>query len=356
MKTFRKINVLSACLVLASSFAFVACSQIDDDNSDCEIDFQGSYRMSLITNEELEIKRVLGDSLNGIAVDLREHLKDVFIDYGRDINMAYYALPDSVATQPLRGSLPTEMNAIERSFEVFMPIYDYMHTVTANLQGNGPVALENASSCHGARLSVNMNEINANDVTSHRTGIYSGRKLLTGMTFGPQRYDFNLYMVNCADAIILDPRTAQFTNVEVFTHGFANSFSVCDSVYHYDYNTVVRSDRVNLRNTNWLGFCSVNLPSKEPTSYTRLRQEVDEPFFRYDDSGEDIWFYDCRVTMANGSITRTLLSIRHPLRAGQLKIILGYIDDEGVVRIYDAEVGTSIDLDWEPSYVFHPFG
>ena len=346
--------MLSASLVMATSFAFVSCSQLDDDNSDCEVDFQGSYRMSLITNEELEIKRVLGDSLNGIAVDLREHLKDVFIDYGRDISLAFYALPDSVATQPLRGSLPTEMNAIQRSFEVFMPIHDYMHTVAANLQGNGPVSLENTASCHGARLSVNLNEIKDNNVTSHKTGIFTGRKLLTGMTFGPQQYDFDLFMVNCADAIVLDPRTANFTKVEVFTHGFANSFSVCDSVFNYDYDTVVRSERVDLHNTNWLCFCSVNLPSKEPASYTRLRNEVDEPFFRYDDSGEDIWFYDCRVTMANGTITRTQLSIRHPLRAGQLKILVGYIDDQGVVHINDTEVGSSVDLDWEPSYIFIP--
>ena len=84
---------------------------------------------------------------------------------------------------------------------------------------------------------------------------------------------------------------------------------------------------------------------------TRSRVDIDEPVFLYDDCGEDIWYYDCYVTMATGSITRTTLGIRHPLRAGQLKILIGWIDDNGVIRLKDDEVSVSTNLDWQEGLI-----
>ena len=49
-----------------------------------------------------------------------------------------------------------------------------------------------------------------------------------------------------------------------------------------------------------------------------------------------------------------MLTVRHPLRPGQLKIIKGFIDDQGVVRVYDANIGTTVDLDWKPGTTFEP--
>lgn len=359
MKIYRKLHILFACLVLATTVALSSCSTIDENRDDCEVDFQARYRLNLITNEELEIKRVLGDTLSGIAADLREHLKDVFTDFGRDLGLHYYALPDSAYTLPLRGNLTTEMNASESSCEIFMPILDYMHLATANVQNNGPVKLQNQESCHGAKLEQTADD---NTVASQHTGLYTGRTLFTGLTYGKHQYNTDLYIVNCADAIVLDPRTAQFSDVTVHTSGFANSFSVCDSIYHFENNYVVRSERVELHNTNWLSFCSVNLPSREPSKNTRMSKEVDEPRFSYDDSGEDIWQYEVYVTMKGGynngltikegTITKTTLTIHHPLRPGQLKIILGWIDDRGVIHTDDMTVGTSINLDWNPGIEF----
>ena len=344
--------------MLATTVALSSCSKIDDDRDDCEVDFQAQYRMCLVTNENLEIARVLGEH-TAIGNDLREHLKDVFTDYGHDLGLGFYALPDSVRKQPLRGALPTEMNATERSFEFFMPILDYMHLATSNVVSNGTVILRNDDRCHGASLIIDPTL--SDTIASQQTGLFSGRRLLTDMTYGKQQYDMNMYMVNCADAIVLDPRTALFTDVKVYTRGFAYSFSVCDSLFHYEKPTVTRSERVTLNDTNWLCFCSVNLPSREPSNSTRLRVETDQPFL-YADCDEEIWYYDCYVTMADGrpnglnikagTITKTTLAIRHPLRAGQLKVILGWIDDRGVVHTDDQEVGVSIDLDWKPGIEF----
>ena len=48
----------------------------------------------------------------------------------------------------------------------------------------------------------------------------------------------------------------------------------------------------------------------------------------------------------DGTVTETVLSIRQPLRAGQLKILKGWIGDDGDVRTHDHTVGVSVTLNW----------
>ena len=40
------------------------------------------------------------------------------------------------------------------------------------------------------------------------------------------------------------------------------------------------------------------------------------------------------------------MNIKEPLKAGELRIIKGYIDSDGVVRTEDPKVGVSVTLDW----------
>lgn len=364
MKTNMKIRALGILLCGAVVTVLPSCSSIDDDLDDCEVDFHAKYRVCLVTNENLEIARVL-DKHTAIGNDLREHLKDVFNDYGRDIALDYYALPDSLRTMPVRGTLPTEMNATERSYEIFMPIKDYMHLAVTNVQGNGAVSQSNTDRCHRAKLALSpqppVQPTSLDEaLPSQKTGLFSGRRLLTGLTYGPQQYDMPLYMANNAAAIVIDPRYPRknsFTDVRIYTLGFAKEFNVCDSTYIYPENDYyVRADQVTLHNTDWLAYCAVSFPSREPIySTTRSRVEIDEPFFRYDDCGKSVWYYDCYVTMASGTVTRTIVGVHHPLRAGQLKILVGWMDDDkepGVIHFKDEELSVSSDLNWRDGLIF----
>ena len=377
MERTWKSKALAILMMMTAISMSTSCSMIDDDLDDCEVELKGQYRLHLVTNEELEIKRVLGHR-DDIAGALREYLSDVFTDYGRDLALSFYALPDSVLTLPLRGQLPTEMNATERSFDIFMPISDYMHLATANVRSNGPVSLEHTESCRHAALRPAVTAIPTNmssylpadldaATPSQRTGLFTGRRALSGLTYGPQQYDMPLYIANSAAAIVLDPRTARFTDVRIFTTGFADGFSISDSTYTYTTPYLVRADRVTVGGTNWLCYCGVSLPSREladlsrqqssPSTETeggistRSRVEIDEPVFDYRNSGRTIWYYDCYVTLATGSVTRTTIGIPHPLRAGQLKIIVGWIDDDGIIRLEDQELSVSSDLDWQEGLI-----
>ena len=57
------------------------------------------------------------------------------------------------------------------------------------------------------------------------------------------------------------------------------------------------------------------------------------------------------MCIKDGIKLSTTLGIRHPLRAGQLKILIGWIDDKGVIRLKDDEVSVSTNLDWQEGLI-----
>ena len=80
--------------------------------------------------------------------------------------------------------------------------------------------------------------------------------------------------------------------------------------------------------------------------------ETEEPFIA-EPTDEVLWEFRVYVpvkdkTRAVPSITETVLPIKVPLRAGELKIIRGRIGDNGEIVPDDQEIGTSVTLDWQP--------
>lgn len=112
---------------------------------------------------------------------------------------------------------------------------------------------------------------------------------------------------------------------------------------------IVRTNRLAKEYNHKLCFYSVNFPSREELPLeakgSRIIIETTDPFISV---GEEkaLWEIHCLVTLPDGSITRTVLGVNTPLRAGQLKIIQIKIDDEGVAHPNDSNVGVSVALDW----------
>lgn len=350
MKMNRKINALCACSLLMPALLLTSCGFIDDDLDDCYIDMQADYELRLVTNENLELARTLSDR-PGIADALHQHLSGVFTDNGRDLDLSFYL-------NNVRQHQQTEdMNsASTKHVNMQLPIEDYTHLAIANLQGNNVLALQNGDSYNQAAIKLPTGDAT---IASQKSGIFTGRHAFTNMVRGIHTYHMPLYIANSAAAIVLDPRTCKYTDIKVFTSGFATAFNVADSTYFYDNSPMVLSDKVNLPDTTkWIAYCGVSYPSREPSSNarslnytTRSVTQTDQPFL-YADCGENIWQYETYVTMTDGTTTKTTLSIRHPLRAGQLKIIVGFIDDQGVVRLYDTDLGESVDVKWEKGSVY----
>lgn len=108
-----------------------------------------------------------------------------------------------------------------------------------------------------------------------------------------------------------------------------------------------------------MGFVSVNFPSREPSitqqaaPTTRTIIETTEPFIANSNS-EALWEFRVYIPQPDGTITETILGIRDPLRAGQLKIIKVRVGDNGQLESETPNVGVSVTLDWNPGGVYNP--
>ena len=120
---------------------------------------------------------------------------------------------------------------------------------------------------------------------------------------------------------------------------------ICDSSYTFAAQPpIVRTDKVTAAEGSEVCYVSVNFPSREP-KVTRSIVETIEPFIAKD-GDETLWEFRAYITNADGKITESVLSLRQPLRAGQLKIIKAYVTGEGAVQTDDHTVGVSVQLNW----------
>jgi hypothetical protein len=88
----------------------------------------------------------------------------------------------------------------------------------------------------------------------------------------------------------------------------------------------------------------VNFPSREPAD-TRNVIVTNEPFLAKE-GDQVLWQFRAYMTQADGTVTESVLSVYKPLRAGQLKIIRAWVDEQGAVRTQDQTVGVSVTLKW----------
>ena len=319
------------------------CSMIDEDQSDCAETTKIDYDLTLITNITTEIETQLETELSTelemeLAAQLRNYLSGVFTDFAHDVDLSFYDTQgDSLRLQHDEHI----MDANQASYALNLPMRQYMHLATANILDNKLVTLEDDERCHRSKLE----QVNRDTIESHSTGVFTARQPMEVLEGIDQNFKVHLYMANCAAALVIDPKEHDISSLKVFTTGFATKFNICDSTYTFaSKSPIVRTAKVTTDNSSELCFVSVNFPSREPKA-TRSIIETTEPFIAKD-GDETLWQFKAYITNADGTITETILSLRQPLRAGQLKIIKGYVTDNGSVQTSDQTVGVSVTLDW----------
>lgn len=180
-------------------------------------------------------------------------------------------------------------------------------------------------------------------IDSHTTGLFTARyplKVLEGVS---QTFHVRLYMANCAEALVVDPRGHSYKDMKVFATGFASKFHINDSTYTFpEKYPYVRATKVNTGENEKLCFCAVNFPT---TDEEGMRTVVEVPFDE-NESETVFWQFYVYVTNDDGSVTESVLSVRSPNKAGQLRIIGGYMGDDGAIHPKDQTVGVSVTLNW----------
>ena len=313
--------LLSACWLMAG------CSVIDDDLSDCnqEEELRLDYELRLITNMTTELQTQLTTITEmGVADALKAHLKDIFSDFAHDVDLSFYDTEGDLSCLLHKSDI---MDANQTSYTLTLPMRKYMHLAVANIVDNTVVGLADAGYSNTSKL----HQTEGSTLDSHSTGLFTARQPMEVLSGVSQTFNVRLYMANSAVALVLDPKGHSYNDLKVFGTGFASEFQISDSVYVYPATSpLIRAKRVETGN-EMLCYCSVNFPSRDAS---------------LSDAEPSIWQMKVYVTNQDGSVTETVLDVEEPLKAGELKIIKGEVDDEGAIRPMNSKVGVSVTLDW----------
>lgn len=334
-------RIVGIAFGLAVVVLFPGCSMIDEDLSNCDEEMTLDYDLHLITNLSIELQKELDrkDDANLLKA-LRNYLNPVFADYARDIHLSFY---DVQGDSALLHYERHQMDANEMSYTLFMPFRQYMHTAVANVEGNGTASFEGSDFCHTAGLLQSRSDT----VGTHKTGLFTARKSIVMEKGNNNTVYVHLYMANCAAALVLDTSEATLRDLKVLGTGFASGFSIADSAYVYAANPqMVLADEVKSGTAGQQCFCTVNFPSREPSATTRIVTETEDPFVS-PDAKDALWQFRVYATLSDGKVTESVLGVRKPLRAGQLKIIRAKMYDNGALEPDGTGVGVSVTLDWK---------
>jgi len=359
-ETVRKDGVISSFLyshffhitfLISHLLLFAACSSIDDDLSDCPTDeaqYQMEYELKLVTNMTTELQTQLTTITElSVASALETHLENIFSDFAHDVNLSFY---DTETTKERLEHRVDIINTNQTTYDLTLPMRKYLHLAVANIAENHVVGLfkddhSPTSMLQQAEGTVASGSSN-NIVDSHTTGLFTARQPMEVLSGVSQTFNVRLYMANSAATLVLDPKGHTFKDIRVYATGFAKEFHISDSTYVFPtISPLIRADKVETGN-DLLCYCTVNFPSPDavPASSAKRRADEETP----------LWQIKVYLTKTDDSVTETVLDITEPLKAGNLKIIKGALDDEGAVRPYDSTVGVSVTLDWNKGGTYDP--
>ena len=333
----RRYSFINVGLLLSAYWLAAGCSTIDDDLSDCGNTFELNYQLRLVTNmtTELQTQLTTMTELN-VADSLRKHLENIFTDFAHDVDLSFYETEGALMRLQHDQHI---MDANQSSYTLTLPMRKYMHLAIANIADNEVVSLTGDEYSSSSTLQQAKGTLtNGKEMLlSHTTGLFTARQPMEVLSGVDQTFNVRLYMANSAAALVLDTKGQAFSDIKVYATGFANTFYVRDSTYVNSENPpLVIAERV-ATDSPLLCFCSVNFPSRDaiPASVNTRAED-----------NAALWQLKVYLTKTDGSITETILNIMEPLKAGDLRIMKGELDDEGAVRPYNSTVGVSVTLDW----------
>ncbi len=310
-------NIFCGTLLAAMSVVLSSC--INEDMSDCGNDYKITYRMNLSTGLDTEIEQTLTSTEEmAFAPTLRAALSNVFTDYAYDNDLSFY----------VNGSLTrheaNEMNGNSASYTIYLSRNDYRHIALANTKDETQVK----ATGQDKEETFALQQLSADTIDSHNYGLFTARKDIAADDFGKD-INVNLYMANCAVAVLINQSVTKPEKMMGYANGMTTDFNLNDSTYSTRKSTAVRARSVYGSSAQSAGsrydaLYAVTFPSKESQ-----------------------WSFDV-IVLLNGKYTLTTLTVKEPLKAGQLKIIKAMVKEDGSLTTETRNVGATVKLDWKP--------
>ena len=296
-----------------------------------------NYELRLVTNMTTELKTQLTTMTElSVANALSMHLKDIFTDFAHDVDLSFYDTEGELNRLQHDQHI---MDANQSSYALTLPMRKYMHLAIANIADNDVVNLLDDEYSHSSVLQQTDGLVTegVEILPPHTTGLFTARQPMEVLSGVDQTFNVRLYMANSATTLVLDPKGHAYTDLKVYATGFANAFCIRDSVYVFSEDSPLVVAEPVPTESKLLCFCSVNFPSRDAMPATTKSRAEEK---------STLWQFKVYLTKPDGSITETILDISEPLKAGDLRIIKGELDDDGAVRPYNSTVGVSVTLNW----------
>ena len=325
--------MFGAAGILSTLFLLTSC--INEDLSDCGVDYKVEYNLKLVTNVSDEIANELTTpEEKELGAELAKRIEPVFQNYVKDIDLSFYNDGESLAHHE-----STEMDGSTATYTVYLPLQNYKHLAIANEKTEEQVSHHQTENLSGSHLSVASQDT----IASQQIGLYSGR-LPMQIEQKDQIFHVALYMVNAVEALVLNTNNQPVKSVETYVKDLATSFYVNDSTYTFERSQTLVPESFQTPGGKLLCYYGVGFPSRDvPGKSDKTIRAADA-----DAAHDALWQMEVYVTLNDGKTTKSTLYVKAPLKAGQLKIIKAKIDDKGAVVADNQEVGVSVQLEWKP--------
>lgn len=323
-----------ALLWAALPLWFTSC--IDEDLSDCGVDFAVEYRMELSTSLRMSIdEQLTSPAEKELAAALKRNLADILTDKARLMDLSFFEAGNGSVAKHLE--MKPDANTL--AMTIYLDRGDYDNIALAATGDPGKIRIVGGNNYK--TLALQQDE--ADTIDAHSTALYRG---YTRMAVSNQsgRFYVPLYMQNAVPVLVVDPANSPAQVVGAYTRGMASGMRCADSVFVVSKPAVIRTRRTEAGGL--IALHSVCFPSADQAEQ---QMRVNDG---YDEEEGSLWQMDLYTRLPDGKYVKNILYIKNSLLAGEVQIIKVKLTEGGEVTVENPEVGVSVELDWKPGHDF----
>lgn len=343
--TFHIRALITALLLLLTA---QSCTFIDDDRSDCEDTYSLNYELKVVSNINLQLSEQLQVSTGSMTLKaLNNYFSPIMQPATSEARLGFFPTDGDA---PIYYSLHTEGR--RTALGISIPADNYRHIAVIG-QADPSIFLTDTTMAATVRLTRFLNDT----VDSHNHAILAGTLDMDVLGNVNQSWEVNLYPADASVSVVLK-KNPMVRRTRVFLADLATSFTPNDSTWHWDHNSLVRTDAIDVPGTDSVAYCGIAFPSRADSQVAakwgrgitakNVGKGTESP------SNDAVWRIIVLNDMPGGSVTRTVLYVRKPLRAGDVRVIRVHVNDDGGVDTGNSNVGASVTLDWKKGGEYNP--
>lgn len=295
-----------------------------------------NYQLQLHTEMSVQLQTELDTEVElPVRNALQKWLDPIFSDTAKDVDLRFF----SEELDELRYQIKEEINDNRTSYTIYLPKENYMHLAVANIASNPQVRLLGGE--HAATMELYLEQDQA--IKSLNTGIFTAR-LPMHVNDSSTEFDVHLYMVTAAVALVVDPGDcSELVSLTGSMMGSADGFSIRDSVFTYKIPPYINmEDIININPP------SASVGARTLMSKAEFPERLCMAVVSLPTEDNQPWSITMNATLTNNRHTKTILTVKEPLKAGTLRIIKCRIGNNGGGEPSStSEVGATVELDWK---------